>query len=134
MKKDITFPTVEGIKIVVSCTENEPGHEEWNVYIINDLAIPVENVIVVSRGYGEPGEEQQKTSTLRQLIGHLPAGTALKVEPIDPALFHLFNEYWVSYYIGDQIYDKKFIFVPDSIVKDNLRYVPQLDMKGVLHE
>jgi hypothetical protein len=133
MRKDIVFPTVEGIKVVVSCDDSQ-GHEEWNVYIINDLVIPVENLIVVSRGYGEPGEEQQKTSTLRQLIGHLPANTAVRIEPIDPNLFHLFNEYWVSYYIGKEIYDKKFIFVPDSIVKENLRYVPQLDMKGVLHE
>jgi hypothetical protein len=134
MKKDIIFPVVEGIKVAVGCNEEVAAGEEWNVYIINDLDIQVENVIVVSRGYGEPGEDQQKTSVLRQLIGSLPANTAIKVEPIDPALFHLFNEYWVSYYIGSQIYDKKFIFVPDSIVKTNLRYVPQLSMKGVLHE
>ncbi len=134
MKKDIIFPVVEGIKVAVGYNEEVSASEEWNVYIINDLDIQVENVIVVSRGYGEPGEDQQKTSVLRQLIGSLPANTAIKVEPIDPALFHLFNEYWVSYYIGSQIYDKKFIFVPDSLVKANLRYVPQLSMKGILHE
>jgi hypothetical protein len=56
------------------------------------------------------------------------------VETIDPAVFHLFNEFWVSYYIGDTIYDKKFIFVPGSITESNLSYIPQLDMKGILHE
>jgi len=33
------------------------------------------------------------------------------IEPIDPNVLHLNNEYWVSYYIGSQIYDKRFVFV-----------------------
>jgi hypothetical protein len=43
------------------------------------------------------------------------------------------NQYWVSYYSGPQIFDKKFIFVPDSIVPDNFTHISLLDKVGVLH-
>ena len=63
----------------------------------------------------------------------MPAHSTALVEPIDPAVFHLNNEYWVSYYIGTQIYDKRFIFVPDTICEENLSFIPELELKGVLH-
>ena len=53
---------------------------------------------------------------------------------ITPDVFHLNNEYWVSYYIGNQIFDKKFIFVPDSIREENLILIENLNLKGILHE
>jgi hypothetical protein len=40
----------------------------------------------------------------------------------------------VSYYIDGQIYDKKFIFVPDSITEGNLSRIEQLDLVGVVHK
>ncbi len=43
------------------------------------------------------------------------------------------NQYWVSYYRGQQIFDKKFIFVPDSIVPANLIPIALLGREGVLH-
>ena len=39
----------------------------------------------------------------------------------------------MSYYRGPRIFDKKFIFVPDSIVPDNFSHIPLLDRVGVLH-
>jgi hypothetical protein len=44
------------------------------------------------------------------------------------------NEYWVSFYIGDKIFDKKFIFVPDTITEKNLTFIPELEQYGVLHD
>ncbi len=55
------------------------------------------------------------------------------IEPIDPGVFHLNNEYWVSYYIGSQIFDKRFVFVPDSIREENISFIKELEMEGVLH-
>ncbi len=55
------------------------------------------------------------------------------IEPIDPAVFHLNNEYWVSFYIGTQIYDKRFVFVPETISEKNLIFIKELEMEGVLH-
>ena len=101
--------------------------------IINKNQFPIENTLVASNGYGEKEGEQQRTSTLRHFLETVPAvGTAL-VEPIDSRLFHLNNEYWVSYYVGSQIYDRKFVFVPDSICVENLTFIKELNMEGVLH-
>jgi len=55
------------------------------------------------------------------------------IEPIDAKVLHLNNEYWVSYYIGPQIYDKRFVFVPDTICEENLVFIQELEKEGVLH-
>ena len=60
--------------------------------------------------------------------------SATPVELIDPAVFRLTNQYWVSYYRDRQIFDRKFLFVPDSIVPENFSRLELLDgQAGVLH-
>ena len=90
--------------------------------------------MITSRGYGEKNKEEQKTSTLRHMIPYLDPGMHALVEPIDKSVFHLNNEYWVSYFIDGQVYDKKFIFVPDTILPENLIFIEELEMKGILHD
>jgi hypothetical protein len=133
MKKDIEFPKVEGIKIAI-VKENTEGQEaEWAAYIINDNPFEIENVVIASKGYGKKGDEEQKTSTLRHVFGKIEGKTHEKIEPISEEVFHLTNEYWVSYYIGTKIFDKKFIFLPDSIKTDNLISLKAIGKEGVLH-
>ncbi|MBC7653932.1 MAG: hypothetical protein H7098_05585, partial [Oligoflexus sp.] len=55
-----------------------------------------------------------------------------KVEAIDEQVFGLNNEYWVSYYIGGEIFDKKFIFLPESIVESNMMKIPIVNKPGVM--
>jgi len=55
------------------------------------------------------------------------------IELIQPEVFHLNNEYWVSYYHKGEIHDRKFIFLPDTIQEDNLQYIEMLKMEAVLH-
>lgn len=133
MKKDIPFEPVEGVAIAIATTEDEFGQQVWNVYLINNNPFYLDNVLVASKGYGSQAGEEIKTSTLRHLFEQVPPNSFVKIEPIDPAIFHLYNEYWVSYYIGKKIYDKKFIFVPDTIVENNLIQISMLNMRGVLH-
>ncbi|WP_100630182.1 hypothetical protein [Algoriphagus formosus] len=132
MKKDIDFSPVTGVKLAIAKTETESG-EDWAVYIINLNLIELKNVMITSKGYGELEGEQRKTSTLRHLIEELGAQTVAKIEPIDPAVFELTNEFWVSYYILDQIFDKKFIFTPGSFHPSLQRMIPELGLEGVLH-
>ncbi len=54
------------------------------------------------------------------------------IEPIPDELFALTNEYWLSFYIDNVIYDKKFIFVPESIVESNFIRIPLLNKPGVM--
>ena len=113
---------------------NPDGQPIWQVYLLNHNAFALQNVIVNANGYGQLEDgEKVRTSTTRYLFEEVPPHTAVPVEPIDPALFHLNNQYWVSYYHGPQIFDKKFIFVPDSIVADNFIHIALLDQVGVLH-
>ena len=136
MKKDIPHLPVKGIKIAIA-RKNEDGHEaQWHVYIINNNEVDLDNVLITSKGYSDKNVkdgEQQKTSVLRHMIEKLVAGSYAIIEPIDPALFKLFNEFWVSYYIDNHIYDKKFVFVPESIREENLIQISEIGLDGVLH-
>lgn len=133
MKKDINWYPVENVHVAVVKEMSEINEPMWNVYLINKNDLPLENVLVASKGYGTYKDEDQKTSIIRQHFPTVGAGGAVMIEPIDPGIFHLNNEYWVSYFIQGQIYDKKFIFLPDSIVEENLIHIPELNMEGVLH-
>lgn len=134
MKKDINFLPVEGVQIVIARKENVLGGYDWQVFLINQNDVPIKTVFVTSKGYGQKNDEEQKTSTLRHFFVEIQPGAHEVIETIMPDVFHLTNEYWVSYYINEQIFDKKFIFVPDSIVDDNLVPVPALGLEGILHE
>lgn len=137
MKKDILFHPVEGVHVAI--VRNKAGSDEagWQVVLLNRKPETITNVFVTSKGYGnsESGTNtDQKTSTLRHFFQVIEPGGYVVVEPIMPEVFHLYNEYWISYFVENQIYDKKFIFVPDSIVADNLIEIAPYGMEGVLHQ
>ena len=133
MKKDINFLPVEGVQIAIARKENLIGGYDWQVFLINQKDVPIKTVFVTSKGYGRKGDEEQKTSTLRHFFVEVKPGTHEVVESIMPDVFHLNNEYWVSYYIDNQVFDKKYIFVPDSIVEEHLVTIPALKLDGILH-
>ncbi len=133
MKKDIEIPRVENVTLAIAREKNLLDQHEWKVYLINNNSFPIENTLVASKGYGEKNGETQRTSTLRHFLDRVPAQSTAVIEPIDPSVFHLNNEYWVSYYVGKQIYDKKFVFVPDTICDANISLIKELQLEGVLH-
>ncbi|RAI84166.1 hypothetical protein [Algoriphagus yeomjeoni] len=132
MKKDIDFSPVTGVKLAIAKEETASG-TEWAVYIINLNLIELKNVMITSKGYGEINGEMKKTSTLRHVIDELGEQAVAKVEAIDPSVFVLNNEFWVSYYIMDQIFDKKFIFTSGSFDPGFIKMIPEIGLEGVLH-
>ncbi len=128
MKKDIRFLPVKDVYVAVV-----KDGELWKVYLLNRNRKKLTNIMVTSKGYEKADKGDQKTSTLRHAIPELDPGEYAMIEPIDPQVFHLNNEFWVSYFIDKQVYDKKYIFVPDAIREENLSYIQELDLKGVLH-
>jgi len=132
MKKDLPENIVENIAIAIVMESATPEAKLWKVYLINMKDEALETVLVSSKGYGEKNGEQIKTSVLRHSIGDIPAKSFAEIELIDEQVFGLTNEYWLSYYISGQIYDKKFIFVPESIVDTNMTRVPLLNKPGVM--
>lgn len=133
MIKDIVIPEVKHVTLAVVLTKNVGSSDEWKVYLINNNEVAITNTLVSSKGYGVKDGEEQRTSILRHYLDTIESNAAVLIEPIDAAVFHLNNEYWVSYYIGKQIFDKRFVFVPESIKEENLTYIKELDMQGVLH-
>ena len=93
MKKDIDFHPVTGIKLAIA-REMVNGMEEWGVFIINLNLIELNTVMITSKGYGMIDGEEKKTSVLRHMIQKLGQESIAKIEPIDPDLFVLNNEYW----------------------------------------
>lgn len=132
MKKDIDFHPVTGVKLAIAKEETAMG-TEWAVYIINLNMIELKNVMITSKGYGEINGEIKKTSTLRHMLDELGEQAVAKIEAIDPSVFTLNNEFWVSYYIMDQIFDKKFIFTSGSFDSGFIKMIPEIGLEGVLH-
>lgn len=119
--------------MAVATRPNEVGEAIWNVYLINHNNFQIDNVLVASKGYGVVDGNEVKTSVLRHMFEQVAPKSFVQIEPIDPAIFHINNEYWVSYYVSGQIYDKKFVFVPEAISEENLIEISMLQMQGVLH-
>lgn len=119
--------------MAIAATGDIPEERTWNVYLINYNSVALDNVFVTSKGYGIIKDEEVKTSVLRHMFERVEPKSFVQVEVIDPSVFKLNNEYWVSYYIDGKIYDKRFVFVPDSITEDHLIDISMLQMQGVLH-
>ncbi|HCN84720.1 MAG TPA: hypothetical protein DIT07_14045 [Sphingobacteriaceae bacterium] len=132
MKKDLPVNVVEDIAIAVVLEDASPEYKNWNVYLINLKDYPIKTVLVSSKGYGTKDGKGVKTSVLRHSIGDVDKRSYALIEAIDEQVFGLTNEYWLSYYVGDIIYDKKFIFLPESIVDSNMIRVPVLNKAGIM--
>ena len=132
MIKDLHENVVKDIAVVVALEAENIESKTWYVYLINLKKEPIENVLITSRGYGEKDGEQVKTSTLRHMFPLVKSGGYVLIEPIDEQTFGLNNEFWLSYYIGTEIYDKKFIFLPESIVDSNFIKLPVINKPGVM--
>ncbi|WP_025146648.1 hypothetical protein [Pedobacter jeongneungensis] len=132
MKSDLPENTVEDIAMAVVLMGETPEVTSWTVYLVNLKNEPITNVLISSKGYGEKDGKPVKTSVLRHFIGDMEGNSFSGVEAIDPEVFGLTNEYWLSYYIGSTIYDKKFIFLPESIIDSNLIKIPLVNRPGVM--
>lgn len=132
MLKDIHRPAVENIVVAIVREPNDEGELTWNAYLINLYDQPIRNVLVSSKGYGNYEGRDVKTSTLRHLIGDIDPNDYAKIEPIMDNLFGLSNEFWVSFYIDKHIYDKKYVFLPESITEENMTLIPVLKKRGVM--
>ena len=130
MIKDITFPEVEGIAVAI--VQDIEGLDEYDVYLINLKSEDIKNVMVVSTGYGLVNDQQIKTSTLRHFFDEVKQQDFIKIEPIQKEVFGLSNEYWISFSLNNQLYDKQFIFLPETVVESNFVNIPIVGKRGVM--
>ena len=134
MREELRGPIVEKVGVAVVQQINTDNELEYNVYLLNLRDDIMEGIIINSTGYGENVNtgEKIKTSTLRHCIEVLLPNEAARIEPIMDDVFGISNEYWVSFWIDDVLYDKKFIFPPETICEKNLKEIKILGAKGIL--
>jgi hypothetical protein len=129
MKIEDLHKQAENIGVAIIKEEFE---NDYAAYLINFQAQKLENVLISSKGYNHSENKEQKTSTLRHFFETVPEKSFVRIEPILSELFGMCNEYWVSYYSGKEVFDKKFIFLPETIQPDNFINIPLIQKKGVL--
>ena len=133
MKKDIIRYKVEGVRMAIARKKSGKEDFNWHVYIINDNDFSLNYVLITSKGYGKMNGKEKKTSVLRQMFDQVEPQSYQVVEPIKPELFSLCNEFWVSYYLGRDIYDKKFVFLPEAMNDEYLTHIDKIGLEGILH-
>ncbi len=126
------MPEVSGVYVAVISEIGVEGEKIWNAYIVNDKSEPIENVFVSSKGYlvNLKGEES-KSSVLRHFYKVVPAKSSQKIEVVIDDVLKLNNEYFVSFYHQDRLFDKKFVFLAETIKKENISVVPIIQKQGV---
>ena len=134
MREELKGPKVENVAIALVEIPLENNEKEYIVYLLNLRDDIMEGIIVASTGYGENPTtgEQVKTSTLRKGIELMLPNEAARIEPIMPDLFDLTNEFWVSFWVNDTMYDKRFVFEAGSIEPEKFKEIPQLKAKGII--
>jgi hypothetical protein len=134
MRNELKGPEVKNIGVAVVQQLNENSEKIYNVYLLNLGEEIIDEILITSCGYGEnrTNGEKIKTSILRHKIELLMPSEVAKVEPIMEDVFSLSNEFWVSYYCHDKMYDKKFVFLPETLVEKNMKTIPEIGYKGVI--
>jgi hypothetical protein len=133
MKSDIKIPKVENVFLAAIHEWSDDFMEKvWYVYLVNDSDFDLENVMVVSSAFGTIDGEMKKTALLRHAFMQIPSVSVVKIEMIDNKVLLLNNEFMVTYFIGNTLYDKKFIFKAQSITPDYVEEVPILFVDGVI--
>lgn len=129
LKKDITIPKVENVYIaVVNECHAIYKTNDWNAYIINDKDVDLEMVLIVSSGYSK----EKTTSVFRKKLDRLPKKSYAKIELMQKDVFALNNSFKVSFFEGNTMFDKTYIFVKNTINEKGLQSIPLMSVKGVL--
>ena len=123
---------VENVAVDIIKEKNELNETVWNSYLINMKDVKLEGVIVTSTGYGQINDEKIRTSTLRHFLDEVEPKSFVKIEPIIEEVFGVNNEYWLSFYLDHKMYDKRYVFLAESITEANFTTVPIINKKGVM--
>mgnify|MGYP005817431641 CR=1 FL=1 len=129
MKKDIIIPEVESVHVAVVHEYNDIYKtQDWNAYIINDKDVDLEVVLIVTSGYSD----KKMTSIFRKKLDALPKKSYAKIELMQEELFALNNEFRVTFFVGNTMYEKTYLFRKNTINENTLQTIPLMTVKGVL--
>jgi hypothetical protein len=131
MKKDIQIPEVTNVEMAVVYEYNDIYKtDDWNVYLINNKNIDLEMVVIVSQGFSDT----KTTSLLRKKLERLPANSFAKIEFMQPELFKLNNRFQVSFFEGNKVFEKTFLFKENTVSERALNTISEIKKRGILAE
>lgn len=129
MKKDIQIPEVTDVYVAVVQEYNETYKTmDWNAYIINDKDCVLEMVLILSKGFTSDIE----TSIMRHKLEVLPPKSYAKIELMQEDVLALNNEFKVSFFEGNNMFDKTYLFRENTINDKALQAIPLMEARGVL--
>ena len=129
MKKDIIIPEVKDIHVAVVQEEHkEYKTQDWNAYIINNTDKDLDTVLIVSQGY----TDKKMTPPMRHSISKLPARSYAKIEYLQEKVLELNNTFKITFFEGDEMFDKTYLFRKNTINIKALQVLPLMQLKGVL--
>ena len=129
MKKDIEIPKVENVYLAIVNEYNEIYKtHDWTAYIINDKEVDLEVVLIVTSGYSE----KKTTSIFRKKLDLLPKKSYAKIEFMPEELFVLNNEFKVTFFEGNAMFEKTYLFRKNTINDKALQNIPLMEVRGVL--
>lgn len=129
MKKDINIPQVKGVYVAVVNEYNDIYKtHDWNAYIINDKNVDLEMILIVSIGY----TNDKASSTMRHKLDKLPAKSYAKIELMQEEVLALNNEFLITFFEDNKMFDKNYVFKKNTIHKKALQPIPLIEAKGVL--
>ena len=129
MKKDIKIPEVKDVHVAVVQEQHmEYKTQDWNAYIINNTDKDLETVLIVSQGYSD----KKMTPPMRHTLTKLPARSYAKIEYLQEKVLELNNEFKITFFEGNQMFDKSYLFRKNTINTKALQTIPLMQLKGVL--
>ena len=131
MKKDISIPKVEGVYVAVVQEYNDIYKtNDWNAYIINDKEVDLDMILIVSKGY----TQEKETSLMRHKLDRLPKKSYAKIELLQEEVLTLNNEFKVTFFEGNSMFDKTYLFRTNTINEKALQPIPLMEATGILQK
>lgn len=129
MKKDIEIPREDGVQLVaVKDFHEELGEQVWNIFLFNESGHSLETVMVVLRGFSEA----QKTSVMRKTLDRLEPGSLARLEFLRADLLEFRNEYLVTYFHQNAMYERNFVVEPGQISDEKIVPIEGTGLSGIV--
>lgn len=133
MRKDIEIPKIEGISLAALPEYNEDFQEKsWYIYLINTTHELLEMAIIVSKAFGIKNNQHVKTGIFRHAFKEIPPQSAVKIELLSDEVLDLSNEFAVTFFVQNKMYEKNFLFQPNRINESAMCDLPIIQKKGCL--
>jgi hypothetical protein len=128
MKKDIIIPESINVHMALVPEVNKKAKSTvWYAYLLNQGKMPLETVLIVSEGQ----DDYRKTSKMRRTLSVLPANSYAKVELVQEEVLSLNNQFNVTYFIDNKLFEKVFRFDKNSTASHKLTKIPLLERDGI---